>query len=96
MHSNHSRSSSASSFLTTASSSQGYMSAQASPANSIANCTVNSNENETLIAKVQLVGRNDLLYKKVRVCKTSIEKFFLIIILFVVIRLVITNEHRVY
>ncbi len=76
MHSNHSRSSSASSFLTTASSSQGYMSAQASPANSIANCTVNSNENETLIAKVQLVGRNDLLYKKVRVCKTSIEKFF--------------------
>lgn len=43
------------------------MSAQASPANSIANCTVPSNDSDTLIAKVQLVGRNDLLYKKVRV-----------------------------
>jgi ral guanine nucleotide dissociation stimulator-like 1 len=67
IHSNHSRSSSASSFLTNASSSQGYMSAQASPANSVANCTVNNVETETLIAKVQLVGRNDLLYKKVRI-----------------------------
>lgn len=65
--SNHSRSSSASSFLTNASSSQGYMSAQASPANSIANCTVPSNDSDTIIAKVQLIGRNDLLYKKVRV-----------------------------
>ncbi len=47
------------------------MSAQASPANSVANCTVNLTENETLIAKVQLVGRHDLLYKKVRVSKTD-------------------------
>jgi ral guanine nucleotide dissociation stimulator-like 1 len=84
IHSNHSRSSSASSFLTNASSSQGYMSAQASPANSVANCTVNLTENETLIAKVQLVGRHDLLYKKVRisnnertpsVLKIILEKF---------------------
>jgi hypothetical protein len=67
IHSNHSRSSSASSFLTNTSESQGYMSAQASPANSVANCTFNSVDNDTLIAKVQLVGRNDLLYKKVRV-----------------------------
>jgi hypothetical protein len=43
------------------------MSAQASPANSVANCTVNNIENDTLIAKVQLLGRYDLLYKKVRV-----------------------------
>ena len=47
------------------------MSAQASPANSVANCTFNSVDNDTLIAKVQLVGRNDLLYKKVRVSKTQ-------------------------
>lgn len=47
------------------------MSAQASPANSIANCTVPSNDTDTLIAKVQLVGRNDLLYKKVRVSSSS-------------------------
>lgn len=47
------------------------MSAQASPANSVANCTVNATETDTLIAKVQLVGRNDLLYKKVRVSKNK-------------------------
>jgi hypothetical protein len=47
------------------------MSAQASPANSVANCTVNNVETETLIAKVQLVGRNDLLYKKVRVSRNN-------------------------
>jgi hypothetical protein len=69
LHPHHSRSSSASSFLTNASSSQGYMSARGSPTNSVANCTLNSSENDTLIAKVQLVGRNDLLYKKVRVSK---------------------------
>ncbi|CAF4755323.1 unnamed protein product, partial [Rotaria sp. Silwood2] len=68
-HSNHARSSSASSFLTKDSSSQGYMSAQASPANSLANCTLNNVENDTLIAKVRLVGRDDLLYKKIRVSK---------------------------
>jgi hypothetical protein len=47
------------------------MSAQASPANSVANCTVNQAENDTLIAKIQLVGRNDLLYKKVRVSRNN-------------------------
>jgi len=60
------------------------MSAQASPANSVANCTVNNVENDTLIAKVQLLGRYDLLYKKVRignnertpsVLKTILDKF---------------------
>ncbi len=75
-HSNHSRSSSASSFLTNASSSQGYMSAQASPTNSVVNCTVNPVESNTLIAKVQLTGRNDLLYKKVRVSINSYYYFF--------------------
>lgn len=80
----HSRSASISSFSTNASSSQGYMSAQASPATSIANCTMNATDVETLIAKVHFVGRNDLLYKKIRignnertsgVLKTVLEKF---------------------
>ncbi|UJR21204.1 hypothetical protein I4U23_024301 [Adineta vaga] len=83
-YSHHSRSSSASSFLTNASSSQGYMSAQGSPTNSVINCIVNPVENNTLIAKVQLIGRDDLLYKKVRigdnervsnVLKIILEKF---------------------
>ena len=65
------RSASASSFLTKASLSQGYISSQASSTDSFTNCTFNSSENDTLIAKVRLVGRNDLLYKKVRVSKTS-------------------------
>jgi hypothetical protein len=43
------------------------MSAQASPTNSVANCAFNSVENDTLIAKVQLVGRSELKYKKIRV-----------------------------
>lgn len=69
----HSRSSSISScFSTNASSSQGYMSAQASPATSVANCTMNTTDIETLIAKVHLIGRNDLLYKKIRV-KSSFD-----------------------
>ncbi|CAF2104643.1 unnamed protein product [Rotaria magnacalcarata] len=80
----HSRSSSASSFLTKDSSSQGYISAQTSPANSLANCTVNPVENDTFIAKVRLIGRDNLLYKKVRignnerasnVLKTILDKF---------------------
>ncbi|CAF0925830.1 unnamed protein product [Adineta steineri] len=82
----HSRSSSSDlSFLTNASSSIGYMSAQASPTTSVVNCTFNQPvENNTLIAKVQFVGRPDLLYKKVRigdnerasnVLKTILDKF---------------------
>ncbi|CAF3309725.1 unnamed protein product [Rotaria socialis] len=80
----HSRSSSASSFLTKDSLSQGYISAQASPVNSPANCTFNPVENDTLIAKVRLIGRDNLLYKKVRignnerasnVLKTILDKF---------------------
>jgi len=85
-HINHSRSSSASSFLTSSngSSSQGYMSATASPTISAGNCTSNANENETIIAKVQFAGKDDLLYKKVRirnnertnsVLKTILDKF---------------------
>jgi len=68
-HVNHSRSSSASSFLTSSngSSSQGYISATASPTISTGNCTLNSNENESIIAKVQIAGKDDLFYKKVRV-----------------------------
>lgn len=65
--SNHLRASSASSFLTKDSISQGYMSAQASPTTSLANCTFNPVENDTLIAKVRLVGRDELVYKKIRV-----------------------------
>ncbi|CAF3417630.1 unnamed protein product [Rotaria sp. Silwood1] len=84
IHSSHSRSSSASSFLTKESSSQGYMSAQGSPTTSLANCTLNTVENDTLIAKVRLVGRDELLYKKIRignnertsnVLKTILDKF---------------------
>jgi len=52
------------------------MSAQASPANSVANCTVNNVENDTLIAKVQLLGKNDLLYKKVRVSTDNYIKIW--------------------
>ncbi len=68
-HANHSRSSSASSFLASSngSSSQGYASATASPTIGTGNPLVNLNENETIIAKVQLAGNDDLLYKKVRV-----------------------------
>ncbi len=68
-HIHHSRSSSASSFLTSSngSSSQGYGSATASPTINTTNCTPTSNENESVIAKVQLAGKDDLLYKKVRV-----------------------------
>ncbi len=69
------------------------MSAQASPANSVANCTFNSVDNDTLIAKVQLVGRNDLLYKKVRVSKTSENNDFLIILFY---RLETMTEHLMY
>ncbi|CAF3612296.1 unnamed protein product [Rotaria sordida] len=72
IHSTHSRSSSASSFLTKDSSSQGYMSAQASPANSLANCTLNNVENDTLIAKVRLIGNNE---RTSNVLKTILEKF---------------------
>lgn len=53
------------------------MSAQASPANSVANCTVNNTETDTLIAKVQMVGRNDLLYKKVRVSKSKYTHIYI-------------------
>jgi hypothetical protein len=65
-HINHSRSSSASSFLTSSngSSSQGYVSATGSPTISVGNCPGNSTDNETIIAKVQFAGKNDLLYKK--------------------------------
>jgi hypothetical protein len=70
-HVNHSRSSSASSLLTSSngSSSQGYASATASPTISTAKCTSNSNESEAIIAKVQIAGKDDLLYKKVRVSR---------------------------
>jgi hypothetical protein len=68
-HINHSRSSSASSYLTSShgSSSQGYASATASPTISTGNVLSNSDETETIIAKVQLAGKDELLYKKVRV-----------------------------
>ncbi len=81
------------------------MSAQASPTNSVANCTLNSAENDTLIAKVQLVGKNDLLYKKVRVSRNSYirKNLFLFtymifpkITLYTIYRLEIVNEHLVY
>ncbi|CAF4823785.1 unnamed protein product, partial [Rotaria magnacalcarata] len=65
----HSRSSSASSFLTKDSSSQGYISAQTSPANSLANCTVNPVENDTFIAKI---GNNE---RASNVLKTILDKF---------------------
>ncbi|CAF1240781.1 unnamed protein product [Adineta ricciae] len=80
-YSHHCRSSSGSSY---GSSSQSFMSAQGSPTNSVANCIVNPVETNTLIAKVQMIGRDDLLYKKVRindnermpnVLKTILEKF---------------------
>ncbi|CAF1169569.1 unnamed protein product [Adineta ricciae] len=80
-YSHHCRSSSASSH---GSSSQSFISAQGSPTNSVANCIVNPVETNTLIAKVQMVGRDDLLYKKVRindnermpnVLKAILEKF---------------------
>ncbi len=72
-HINHSRSSSASSYLTSSngSSSQGYASATASPTISAGNGLSNAEENETIIAKVQLAGKDDLLYKKVRVSLTD-------------------------
>jgi ral guanine nucleotide dissociation stimulator-like 1 len=87
-HINHSRSSSASSYLTSShgSSSQGYASATASPTISTGNVLSNSYETETIIAKVQLAGKDELLYKKVRirnderttsVLKTILEKFCL-------------------
>ena len=68
-HVHHSRSSSASSFLTSSngSSSQGYISATASPTISAVNSTALTPDNDTIIAKVQFAGKNDLLYKKVRV-----------------------------
>jgi len=83
---NHSRSSSASSFLTSSngSSSQGYVSNGGSPTISTGYTTTNSMENDTIITKVQVAGRHDLLYKKVRinnnertasVLKTILEKF---------------------
>ncbi|CAF0844907.1 unnamed protein product [Rotaria sordida] len=82
----HSRSSSASSFLTSSngSSSQGHLSATASPKINTGNSTSNSSENEAIIAKVHFAGNNDLLYKKVRinnnerttsVLKTILDKF---------------------
>ncbi|UJR28280.1 hypothetical protein I4U23_009528 [Adineta vaga] len=66
---NHSRSSSVSSLLTSSngSTSQGYVSATASPTISANNCFSSLNDNETVIAKVQFAGKNELLYKKVRV-----------------------------
>ncbi|CAM4749951.1 unnamed protein product [Rotaria magnacalcarata] len=83
---NHSRSSSTSSFLTSSngSFSQGYISATASPKIGANNSASNSTENDTIIAKVQFTGKNDLLYKKVRirnderttsVLKTILDKF---------------------
>ncbi|CAF4593324.1 unnamed protein product [Rotaria sp. Silwood1] len=69
IHSSHSRSSSASSFLTKESSSQGYMSAQGSPTTSLANCTLNTVENDTLIAKI---GNNE---RTSNVLKTILDKF---------------------
>ncbi|CAF3365156.1 unnamed protein product [Rotaria sp. Silwood1] len=85
-HVNHSRSSSASSFLTSSngSSSQGYISATASPKTNAENSTSSTCDNETIIAKVHFAGKNDLLYKKVRiknnerttsVLKTILDKF---------------------
>ena len=68
-HVHHSRSSSASSFLTSSngSSSQGYISATASPTISAVNSSTLTPDNDTIIAKVQFAGKHDLLYKKVRV-----------------------------
>ncbi|CAF4444572.1 unnamed protein product, partial [Adineta steineri] len=65
---NQSRSSSVSSLLTSSngSSSQGYISATASPTISTGNFTITSTENETVIAKVKFAGKDELLYKKVR------------------------------
>ncbi|CAF3953770.1 unnamed protein product [Adineta steineri] len=83
---NQSRSSSVSSLLTSSngSSSQGYISATASPTISTGNFTITSTENETVIAKVKFAGKDELLYKKVRiknderttsVLKTILDKF---------------------
>ncbi|CAF4445462.1 unnamed protein product, partial [Rotaria sp. Silwood2] len=65
----HSRSSSVSSVLTSSngSSSQGYMSATASPKTNAENSTSSSCDYEAIIAKVHFAGKNDLLYKKVRI-----------------------------
>ncbi|CAF0923918.1 unnamed protein product [Adineta ricciae] len=83
---NHSRSSSVSSLLTSSngSTSQGYGSATASPTISTNTGLSNSTESESVIAKIQFAGKDDLLYKKVRiknderttsVLKTILEKF---------------------
>jgi len=68
-HIHHARSSSASSYLTSSndSPSQNHVLATASPTITTSNYTANSDENESVIAKVHLAGKADLLYKKVRV-----------------------------
>ena len=66
---NHSRSSSVSSLLTSSngSTSQGYGSATASPTTSTNMGLSNPTESESVIAKIQFAGKDDLLYKKIRV-----------------------------
>lgn len=58
------------------SSSQGYASANASPVVSPGVEVTTPDENDSIIAKVQFAGKDELLYKKVRVSLVNLSNIY--------------------